>query len=98
MRAAPVLSGASVGSEWLVPSGKIRMLPPSARCDAIFANIASFDDASFSGASLRRTIGTAPARFNSHDRPGMFHSVDFAIGEISHAASVSTRIGSISAL
>jgi hypothetical protein len=49
------------------------------------------------GASWRRTIGTAPARSSSQRSPGIDHSVDFATGEISHAASVSTRTGSISA-
>ena len=74
------------------------MLPPVARCVAILSKVASFADAAFSGVSLRRTIGTAPARSSSQRRPGTDHSVDFAIGEISHAASVRTRIGSISAL
>ena len=94
MRAAPVLSGASFDSEWLVPSGKIRMFPPPAMCAAIFSKTAALADASLSGVSFLRMIGTAPARSSSHDSPGTFHSVDFATGEISHGASVITSTGS----
>ena len=98
MRAAPVRSGASCGSLWLVPSGKIRMLPPPARWLAILSNVASLSPALLFGVSCLRTIGTAPARSSSQRNPGTFHSVDFEIGEISQSVSVSTRIGSISAL
>ncbi len=73
------------------------MFPPAARCCATLSNTDSFWVVSLSGVSLRRTIGTAPARSSSQRKPGIDHSVDFATGEISQAASVNTRIGSISA-
>lgn len=83
---------------WLVPSGKMRMLPPDPRKAATFSNTASFAAALLFGSSRLRTTGTAFAVSRSQRRPGIFHSVLFAMGDTSHGARVMTRMGSMSAL
>ena len=74
------------------------MLPPPASQLAMRSKMASLASAFLSGLSRRRTIGTASAASNSHDSPGISHSVLLAIGEMSHGAEVSTKIGSMSPL
>ena len=91
MRAAPVLSGASVGWSPLIPSGKIRMARPrfSAPFNASKDFVLRCGSTGCPAMSLARMSGTTPTARNTAASSGFANSVAFAV--------IATRRGTIQA-
>lgn len=94
MRAAPDLRSTRCGWLWLVPSGKMRMLPPARSHAATSSNTRSLEPPCLVGSSVRRTMRTESTTPRRNAKPGTFHSVLLATGEMSHPEVTKTRIGS----
>ena len=97
IRAAPVLSGASFGPLWEMPSGKIAIAPPRLSSSRARVKVSRLSTAA-PEASCRRNTGIVSSERMSAPMTGMPNSVDLPRNETGRGATARMMPGSTSAL
>lgn len=94
MRAAPVFSSASPGSEWLFPSGKMVMARPRTSAPLAASSVPSLPPI-FAGSSCFRYTGSASSPFSSQPMTGIRNSGAFARKVTLRRVRMNTSAGSM---
>ncbi|CAM4327443.1 hypothetical protein COEX109129_18640 [Corallococcus exiguus] len=95
MRAAPVFSSASSGSEWLLPSGKMVMARPCTSAPFAASSVPSLRPICVGSSCLRYT-GSAFKPFNSQPMTGSLNSGALAMNVTWRRVRMNTNAGSMS--